>query len=273
MPTASRLSTPSGLVEQSQHGALAVCAGQRGDSHVHRAPTQAQADTAVLRQAFFRDVELGHDFQARNQRRVQGAVGLYHLAEHAVDAKAHAGVALVGLDVDVAGALAHGLRQQRVEHADDGRVVGRLQQVLDLGQLLQQAREIGLAFDFADDGRGRGPHAVRVGGLQAAFERVSLLPLQTTGSVAASDLADRAPARHALVIRGVAHVKPRFAAVDMKQHAVLARVGVGQGVGGAHRVGEEGGVAAAGGSTGALSTAWARLGVGCASCCKPRIHS
>ena len=48
--------------------------------------------------------------------------------------------ALVGLDVDVAGAVARGLRQQRVEHADDGRVVVVFQQVFDGRQLLHHAR-------------------------------------------------------------------------------------------------------------------------------------
>ncbi len=48
-------------------------------------------------------------------------------------------VALVGLDVDVAGPVARGLRQQGVEHADDGRVVGGFQQVFHGGQLLHHA--------------------------------------------------------------------------------------------------------------------------------------
>jgi hypothetical protein len=63
------------------------------------------ADAAVLRQALLGDVELGHDLQARDQRRVQRAVGLHHLAQRAVDAEAHRAAALVGLDVDVAGAV------------------------------------------------------------------------------------------------------------------------------------------------------------------------
>ena len=41
------------LVQQAQHGPLAVGAGQGRDAHVDRACTQAQADAAVLRQAFF----------------------------------------------------------------------------------------------------------------------------------------------------------------------------------------------------------------------------
>ncbi|MPM69641.1 hypothetical protein SDC9_116589 [bioreactor metagenome] len=48
-------------------------------------------------------------------------------------------MALVGFDVDIARAIAHGLGEQRVEHADDGRVAGRFQQVLHCGQFLHHA--------------------------------------------------------------------------------------------------------------------------------------
>ena len=114
-----------GLVEQTQHRALAVRRGQRRDAHVDGAAADAQRDAAVLRQPALGDVELGHDLQARDQRRVQRAVRLHHLAQRAVDAKAHRARALVGLDVDVAGAVLRRLGQQGVEHADDRRVVAR----------------------------------------------------------------------------------------------------------------------------------------------------
>jgi hypothetical protein len=84
------------------------------------------------------------------------AVGLHHFAQRAVDAKAHAAVALKGLDVDVAGAIARGLRQQGIEHADDGRVVGGFEQVFHGGQLLHHARQVGIALDFADHRGGAG---------------------------------------------------------------------------------------------------------------------
>jgi hypothetical protein len=76
-----------GLVQQPQHGPLAMGAGQRRDPHIHRTGADAQRDASVLRQAFFGDVQVGHDLQARDQRRVQGAVGLHHLAQRAVHLK------------------------------------------------------------------------------------------------------------------------------------------------------------------------------------------
>ena len=130
------------LVQQAQHRPLAMRAGQGRYAHVDGPRAQPQADAAILRQALFGNVQLGHDLQAADERGVQRAVGLHHLAQRAVHAKAHAGVALVRLNVNVARAIARGLREQRVEHADDGRVVRRLQQVFHGRQLLHDAREV-----------------------------------------------------------------------------------------------------------------------------------
>ena len=58
------------------------------------------------------------------------------LAQHAVDAEAHAHVAALGLEVDVGGALLDGLRDDRVDELDDRRVVRGLADLGDLGQLL-----------------------------------------------------------------------------------------------------------------------------------------
>ena len=146
-------------------------AGQRADPHIDRARADAQRDAAVLRQALFGNVEFGHDFQARNQRRMQRPIRLHHVAQRAVDAKAHGGMALVGFDVDVAGTVAHRLRQQRVEHADDGRVVGGFEQVFNRRQRLHHARQIHIAFDFADD-RGGAGFALRIGGADALLEQL-----------------------------------------------------------------------------------------------------
>ena len=54
---------------------------------------------------------------------MQGAVGLNHFAQVAIDSEAHARVTLVGLDVNVAGAISGCLSEEGVEHANDGRIV------------------------------------------------------------------------------------------------------------------------------------------------------
>ena len=56
---------------------------------------------------------------------------------------------LIGFDVNVAGAIACGLGEQGVEHADDGRVVRGLQQVFNGRQLLHHAAEVGVALHLA----------------------------------------------------------------------------------------------------------------------------
>jgi hypothetical protein len=135
-PAGSRLHAQAGqvepaglLVEQAQHHALAVAGGHRGDAHVDRAPGDAQRDAAVLRQALLGDVEARHDLDARHQQRRQRALGLQHLAQHAVDAEAHHQPVLEGLDVDVGGVLATAWVSSGVDQPDDRRVVLALQQV------------------------------------------------------------------------------------------------------------------------------------------------
>ena len=108
-----QLQPPGLLVEQAQHHALAVAGGQGGDAHVHRPAAEAQRDAAVLRQAFFGDVELRHDLDARHHRGVQRALRLDHVAQHAVDAEAHHRARFEGFDVDVRGAVAQRLGEQR----------------------------------------------------------------------------------------------------------------------------------------------------------------
>ena len=64
-----------GFVQQAQHGAFAVGTGQGAHAHVDGAGAQAQADAAVLRQALFGNVQLGHDFQAADE----GEIGRAHV--------------------------------------------------------------------------------------------------------------------------------------------------------------------------------------------------
>ena len=80
----------SGLfVEQTHHHAFTMTRRQRRDAHVHRPAGDAQHDAAILRQTFFGDVELGHDFYARHHRRVQGTFRLDHVAQCAIDTESY----------------------------------------------------------------------------------------------------------------------------------------------------------------------------------------
>jgi hypothetical protein len=83
-----------------------------------------------------------------------------HFAQHAVDAEAHHQAVLEGLDVDVRGVLAYRLGEQRVDQADDRRVVLALHQVGGLGQLVSELLQVQALIDVSR-------HRARV--LAAAF--------------------------------------------------------------------------------------------------------
>ena len=138
------------LVQQAQHQAFAVGGGQRRYAHIDMPPGQFEADAAVLGQAFFGDVEIGHDLDARCHRRVQATVGLGDVAQHAVAPQAHHRMAFVGFDVYVGSAFAHRLGQQRVDHADDGRVVLAVEQVGDCRKLGHQLLDVDVLADVGD---------------------------------------------------------------------------------------------------------------------------
>ena len=137
------------LVEQAQHDAFAVAGRDRRDADVDRAAGDAQRDAAVLRQALLGDVEPRHDLDARDDQRRHRALGLQHLAQHAVDAEADHESVLERLDVDVGGVLLDRLRQQRVDQADDRRLVLALEQVGRLGHVLREVGEVGLLLEPA----------------------------------------------------------------------------------------------------------------------------
>ena len=106
-------------------------------------PAILQADAPVLRQALLGDVELRHDLDARDHQRRDRALGLQHLAQHAVDAEAHDQAVLERLDVDVGGVLLDRLGEHGVDQADDRRIVVAVEQVGLLGQFLRQMRQVG----------------------------------------------------------------------------------------------------------------------------------
>ena len=91
---------------------------------------------------------------------------LGRLAQHAVDAEAHAHLAALGLEVDVGRALLDRLGDDRVDELDDRRVVRGLADLGDLGELLlalldrlgDRVVEPAHAADQAVDVVGRGDH-------------------------------------------------------------------------------------------------------------------
>ncbi len=156
------------LVEQAQHDTLAAPGRNRRHAHVDRASGDAQADAAVLRQARLGDVELGHDLDAADHRAGDRLLRRQHFAQHAVDAKAHDEAILVRLDMDVGRAFLDRFGQQRVDQADDRRVVLAFEQVFRFRQFIGERLQIDALVEIAD-------HRARVVALfveiaQQAFE-------------------------------------------------------------------------------------------------------
>jgi hypothetical protein len=103
---------------------------------------------------FLGDVELRHDLDTRNQRCVDAFFRSHDIAQHAIDAKAHHRYLFERFDVDIGCAFAQRLCQQRVDHADHRRVVGRFQQVFDRRHIEHQLGKVEIRFVLVDHLRG-----------------------------------------------------------------------------------------------------------------------
>ena len=88
----------------------------------------------------FRDIQLRHDLDARNQRTVQRLLRAHDVAQGAIDTKTHDRRRLERFDMNIRRLFTRRLRQQRVDHADDRRVVFRFEQILYFGNVLHQPR-------------------------------------------------------------------------------------------------------------------------------------
>ena len=119
-----------GLVQQAQDYFFAEQGGQHRNPEVHGFVfADLHLDAAVLGQAPFGDVQLGHDLHPGSDGVFQLHRRLHYLVEHAVNAVADPEHLFVGLQVDVAGALADGIHEDVVDQADDRGVFGFLFQL------------------------------------------------------------------------------------------------------------------------------------------------
>src|SRR4051794_22678635 len=82
------------LVEQTQHDALTMQCRQRRDTHVDLTIAQSQANTTVLRNAAFRDIELSHDLEAADDCSRQTRRWCGRILQYAIDAVTNAKPAL-----------------------------------------------------------------------------------------------------------------------------------------------------------------------------------
>src|SRR6185369_5803296 len=191
---------PLFLVQQAQHGPLSVVGRNDRDADIDIAAGDQHPDAAVLRQAFFGDVETGHDLDARDQRILDDFGGRKLFVEDAVDAEADQQIPFVRFDMDVADPLLDRFRENRVEQADNRSLIGQIQQILGVVQfggnrgeifplqLLQHfaGRPRGTCVDNIDDVRQkRGRHQYRFERL--AEQQAQFVKLQHPGGAGYRD--------------------------------------------------------------------------------------
>ncbi len=192
-------------IEDAQHRAFAVNRRHQRDAEVDVLAAHRQADAPVLGDAAFGDVQPGHDLDARENGRRQGARRRFDLVKHAVDAVAHAKIALAGLDMDVGGARLDRAADEMIHQPDDRGIAGTVADAVGifggclrdvargLRRYLMQARlagavqsfeggfEIGRQRHAANDGPSRG-EAGRFGGV--VVERIDHRDRQSVRAVA-----------------------------------------------------------------------------------------
>ena len=91
-------------------------------SSMRPAAAACQRDPAVLRLSPLGDVELCEHLQARRDARRHPARDSLHLGEDAVDAEPDDKRVLLRLEVNVGRTVLGGLKDDRVDEADEGRV-------------------------------------------------------------------------------------------------------------------------------------------------------
>ncbi len=107
-------------IEHANDAAFAEHGGQDADAHIDGVAADVEFDAAVLRQAAFGDVEIGHDLDARGDGHGEMARRRHHFIEDAVAAIAHLVFVFERLEMDVAGAILDGQEHDHVEQLADG---------------------------------------------------------------------------------------------------------------------------------------------------------
>ena len=119
------------LVENSHHHGAAECGGNNAHTQVDVTVLGLDLEPAILRQAFFGNVEVGENLDAADDRGVETANLGRHVGgmQHAVDAIANSQVFFIGFDMDIAGAVANRLQENLIDQLDDGGFLRLLDQV------------------------------------------------------------------------------------------------------------------------------------------------
>ena len=117
------LEVDRGAIEDAEHDRFSELSGQSGDAEVNGAIAKVESDASVLREPALRNVEVGHDLDARDHRKGQTLGGRGHLIKRAIHAVTDLELVLERLEMDVARAVLHGLKKDEVDKPDDGNFV------------------------------------------------------------------------------------------------------------------------------------------------------
>ncbi len=137
------------FIQQTHDHPLAENGWDGGEADVDILAGYLDANAPVLGEPFFSDVQSAHDFNARDDARLKTLLGAQNIIQHAVAAKTHGDIALLGFEVDIAAAFLDRLKKQRVDQPDNRRFVGSVEQVLRLFQFVGQRVEVGF-FEIVD---------------------------------------------------------------------------------------------------------------------------
>src|SRR5579864_5687155 len=128
------------LVQNAQHGILAMNGGHDGDAEVDQAVVVLHTEAAVLGHTALGDVQLAHDLHARDDG---GVVllghGLHGRLQHAVNAVFHHHGVAFRFDVNIAGPLLQCGKNRGIDQANNGADIGFCRDTLDVQVLVARA--------------------------------------------------------------------------------------------------------------------------------------
>ena len=124
------------------------CGRQGRDAQIDLASGHGRLDASVLRNPALRDVQVGHDLDARRDGRGQRARRRRHFVKRAVHAVADFEILLERLKVNVTGPRLDGLGQHRVHVLDDRGRGG----ALDVDHFIRRSQGGGFAGQAGQQG-------------------------------------------------------------------------------------------------------------------------
>ena len=118
------------LVQDPEDDRFPVNRRDGGDPEVNLLPFHPEHDPPVLREAPLGDVQLGHDFEPGDDRRLEAFRGRFHVVQHAVDPVPHPEMILERFQVNVRGPPFDGPGDDQVHETDDRTFGGHVPQLI-----------------------------------------------------------------------------------------------------------------------------------------------